>query len=135
MDVEITKATYLSAEVEDRVGVLAQATEAIAAAGINLEALMGWPTGTGRATLAAIPDDPAKLKSLAAQHGIALKEGTVFLVRGDDRPGALVDVTKKIAAAGINLQSTVALSVAGKFAAALTVAPGDVERVSELLGV
>jgi len=135
MDVEITKATYLSAEVEDRVGVLAQATEAIAAAGINLEALMGRPTGTGRATLAAIPDDPAKLKSLAAQHGIALKEGTVFLVRGDDRPGALVDVTKKIAAAGINLQSTVALSVAGKFAAALTVAPGDVERVSELLGV
>lgn len=135
MDVEITKATYFSVDVEDRVGVLAQATEAVAAAGINLEALMGLPTGTGRAILAAIPDDPAKLRALAAQHGLTLKEGTVFLVRGDDRPGALVDITKKIAAAGINIQSTVALSVAGKFAAALTVAPGDVERVGKLLGV
>lgn len=135
MDVEITKAIYYAAEVEDRPGSLAEVTAAIAAAGINLQALMGLSTGAGKGTIGVIPDDAGKLKSLASQHGVALKEGTVFLVRGDDRPGALVEITRKIAAAGINIQMVTALSVGGKFAAALTVAPADVERVSQILDV
>lgn len=135
MNVEITKATYYAAEMEDRPGVLAEVTAAVAAAGINLEALVGLPSGAGRGTIAVIPEDAGKLKSLASQHGITLKEGTVFLVRGDDRPGALVEVSRKIAAAGINIQMVAALSVGGKFAAALTVAPADVDRASQALGV
>jgi hypothetical protein len=135
MDVEITKTTYYAAEMEDRPGVLAEVTAAVAAAGINLQALMGLPSGPGRGTIAVIPEDAGKLRSLASQHGIALKEGTVFLIRGEDRPGALVEVSRKIAAAGINIQMVAALAVGGKFAAALTVAPADVDRTSQVLGV
>lgn len=134
MSVRIAQETSYVAEVEDRPGVLAEATKALADAGINLSVLGGWPCGPGRAGICCVPDDAAKLKSLAATHGVTLKEQTTFIVRGDDRSGALVEVAQKLADAGINIHVVSALSVEGKFAAVLEVSDADVARTAAVLG-
>lgn len=135
MSIKITKETSYLTEVEDRPGVLAQVTKILADAGINLSLLGGWPCGAGRANICCVPDDAAKLKSLAASHGASLKEQTVFVVRGDDEVGALVEVAQKLANAGISIRALSALSVEGKFAAMVDVAEADVPRAAAALGV
>ena len=113
----VKKVIEVSTQVDDAPGVMAQMTAILRDAGINLKAAGGWTKGGGQATLMCIPDDPAALRALAAREGVAIQEKAVVWVEGADRPGALVEFTSKLAAAGINIVGCKALAVGGNFAA------------------
>jgi hypothetical protein len=132
---QIRKMKCLTATGEDKPGVLAQILKGLADAGANLVGLWAYPTSPGRAEIQCVPDDPEKVRSVAASAGIALTEKDVFVVQGEDRVGALVDATRKIADAGVNLHSTVALAAGGQYAAVITVKAEDVDKVAAVLGV
>jgi len=103
--------------------------------GVNLLYGGGWPIKGGQAVIACIPEDQAKLKSVAAQFGVSLVEDAAFLIEGEDRVGALCEVAGKLGRASINIHCAQALAAGGRFAALITVRDEDVDRAAQALGV
>jgi hypothetical protein len=96
-------AVDLVIDVENSPGALAKVAQAISDAGVNIAAA----TCVG-------PADRAELHILvkhaeAARHALAIshlavtREREVVVVEVADRPGVLADLTRKIAAAGVDL--------------------------------
>lgn len=133
----ITKADHFTAPLLDKVGEGARILGALRDGGVNLIALWAYPMGKGRARMEFVPEDSAILRTAARKARLKLeKKQTVFLVNGDDRPGAVAETLARIAAAGINIQAVQAVcSGAGRYGAAIFVEAKDVRKASKALGV
>jgi hypothetical protein len=90
-------------DIENSPGALSQAAAAISDAGVNIAAA----TCIGRAERAElhilVPRAEAAKHLLAISHLAVTREREVVVVDVEDRPGALADLTRKIARAGVNL--------------------------------
>jgi hypothetical protein len=131
----IRRTDYFSLEVPNKVGEGARLLGALRDAGVNLTAFTAFPSGR-RAQIDFIPDDSAAFKSAARKLGIKVSpRKTVFIVQGDDRPGAIAALCEKIANAGINMIAMNAASVGnGRYAGMFWVEPGDVRKAAKVLG-
>lgn len=131
----IRKADYFSMETAHKVGEGARLLGALRDAGVNLLAFTGFPSGR-RAQVDFIPADAAQFR--AAARKLKLKVGarkTVFLVEGDDRPGAIAEICEKLANAGINMIAMDAVAIGnGRYGAMFWVTPRDVNKAAKLLG-
>ncbi len=131
----IRKADYFSMETAHKVGEGARLLGALRDAGVNLLAFTGFPSGR-RAQVDFIPADTAQFR--AAARKLKLKVGarkTVFLVEGDDRPGAIAEICEKLANAGINMIAMDAVAIGnGRYGAMFWVTPRDVNKAAKLLG-
>jgi hypothetical protein len=96
-------AVDLVIDVENTPGALAQVAAAISDAGVNIAAA----TCVGPAERAElhilVPHAEAVKHALAISHVAVTREREVVVVRVEDRPGVLADLTRKIAKAGVNL--------------------------------
>ncbi|MBI1942024.1 MAG: hypothetical protein HYS35_00030 [Betaproteobacteria bacterium] len=131
----IRKADYYSMKVSQRPGAGAMLLGVMKKAGVNLLAFTGFPEGGG-AQVDFIPENGAKFRSAAKKAGLRVsKRKTVFLVRGDDRVGALTGILGRLAKARINLIALDAVT-AGKrrYGAIFWVKKKDLGRASRLLG-
>jgi hypothetical protein len=109
----IRKADYYKMKVSQRPGAGANLLAVMKAAGVNLLAFSGFPTGGG-AQVDFIPENSVKFRQAAKKAGLRVSERkTVFLARGDDRLGALTGILAKLAKAKINIVSLSAVT-AGK---------------------
>ena len=130
----IRKADYYTMKVSQRPGAGAKLLAAMKAAGVNLLAFTGFPSGGG-AQVDFIPENSARFRRAAKQAGLRVsKRKTVFLARGDDRVGALTGVLGKLAAEKINLVALSAVTAGGgRYGMIFWVKPKDVGRTSRLL--
>jgi hypothetical protein len=130
----IRKVDYFRLMVSDKPGQGASIMQSLADAGVNLLAFTGFPNGR-RAQLDLIPENTAKLRAAAKEMKLKLGgRKTVFLLRGDDRVGALTKVLNKLAEANVNVTAVDAVSGGqGRFGAILWVKPDQVGRTSRLL--
>ncbi len=135
MATTIRKTEYYYTTVPHRPGEGARAMEALAEAGVNLLAFHGFPTSEG-AQLDFVPEDPGALRSAADAAGIELTgPKTAFVVEGEDRIGAVAEIVRTLADAGINLTAMDAVCGGdNRFGALFWVAPDDVGRAAEALG-
>jgi hypothetical protein len=96
-------AVDLVIDIENTPGALARVAAAISDAGVNIAAA----TCVGPAERAEIhilvPHAEAAKHSLAISHVAVTREREVVVVDVEDRPGALADLTRRIARAGVNL--------------------------------
>jgi hypothetical protein len=131
----IRRTDYFSLEVPNKVGEGARLLGALRDAGVNLTAFTAFPSGR-RAQIDFIPDNSAAFKAAARKLGIKVSpRKTVFIVQGDDRPGAIADLCEKIADAGINMIAMNAASAGnGRYAGMFWVEPGDVRKAAKVLG-
>ena len=80
---------------------------------VSMLAFLGFPLGGGRSQLDLVPEDPASLRAAAESAGVTLSDAKrAFLIQGDDRVGAVADVTSKLADAGINATAAAAVAAA-----------------------
>ena len=131
----IRKADYYTMKVSQRPGAGAKLLAAMKAAGVNLLAFTGFPTGGG-AQVDFVPENGARFRQAARKAGLRIsKRKTVFLARGDDRVGALVGVLGRLARAKINIVSLSAVT-AGKrrYGMLFWVKKKDVARAARALG-
>jgi hypothetical protein len=97
------KARHLKVRVEDRPGMLAEVTAALADKGINLEAANAWVEGS-EGVIRLVTDKHGAAKKALAARGWAVEEGEVVEVELANRPGSLADVSKRLGDAGVNIE-------------------------------
>jgi hypothetical protein len=132
----IKKMEYCYATVEDKAGEGARVLDALRKAGLNLVAFHAFPVGGGKSQLDLVAQDAGKLTGAAEKAGVRLSgRKSVFLIEGQDRPGAIADILGKLGAAKINVTAVDAVcSGSGRFGALLWVNPAEVEQAARALG-
>jgi hypothetical protein len=130
----VKRVTALRVSGQDRVGLLSEVVGDARDAGLDFRSVAAVAV-EGEGTMIAVPKDLAAARQAAAGAPYPITEQDVFWVEGDDEPGALAPVAGKLAGAGINIQAVHASAVEGKFAAVFYVAPEDVDKAAEALGV
>ena len=131
----IRKVDYFYTMVSDKPGQAAMVLSGLAAEGVDLLALSGFPSGR-RAQVDLVPADSAKFKRAAKKLGVTLSaRKTGFLAQGQDRVGAIADIAETLAAAKINVTAIDAVSAGeGRFGAIFWVKPQSVAKAAKVLG-
>jgi len=94
----------LTIEVENTPGALAEVASAVSDAGVNLAAATCIGNGE-RAELHILVPHPEPVRhALAIAHLGVNREREVVVVDVEDRPGALADLARKVARAGVNIE-------------------------------
>ena len=127
---------YFYAIVGDKPGEARRFLEHLSEHEVNLHAFTGFPLSDGRAQLDFFPELPSRLVKAAEDAGIPLvgpKKG--FLIRGEDRIGALHDYHLKLSNAGINIHASNGVTDgSGRFGYVIWVKPEDFEEAARILG-
>jgi len=115
MPVQVRPITLWRAEVDNQPGVLAQTLEPLAAAGADLQVVMGYrlPGDRARAAIEIFPVTGARALSAAQAAGLTEAAISAVRVEGDNRPGVGHAIAKALADAGINIDFCLA-QVSGK---------------------
>ncbi len=93
----------LTVILEDRPGALADMGEALGKAGINIEGSCGFPS-EGKGVGHILVEDAAAARRALEKIGIEVgNEREVLVLEIEDRPGALGEVSRRIANAGVNI--------------------------------
>jgi len=127
---------YFATSVPDKAGAGHGILAALAAEGVNLLGVSGFPTGAGKAQLDLIPDDAAAFAKAAARLKLRTrKPKRAFLLELDDRVGAVAEVLGRLAAQKIHVIAAQALAAGGgRCAMILWVRPGSYEKAAKALG-
>ena len=97
---DIRRIDYYYMSMPDKPGEGARILAALHEAGVNLIGISAFPHGARRSQLDLIPEDSAAFAKAAKAAGLKLsKKKSGFLIQGEDRPGAVADVVKKLAEA------------------------------------
>ena len=90
-------------EVENEPGALAGVARAISDAGVNISAATCVGTHERAELHILVPHAGATEHSLSLEHLDVTRKREVVVVEIDDSPGALADLSRKVAEAGVNL--------------------------------
>ena len=93
----------LTVILEDRPGTLADMGETLGKAGINIDGLCGFPC-EGKGVIHLLVEDAAAARRALEEIGLEVRgERQVLILELEDRPGAIGDITRRIANAGVNI--------------------------------
>jgi len=132
---EIRRVDHYSVSIPNKVGEGARVLGALRDAGVNLTAFWGYPAGKGRAQLEFIPEDSTAFIAAAKQKKLKVRKSVAFYVHGDDRPGAVADILKKLADSRISLGAMQAVcGGAGNYGAVISLSPAAARKAATILG-
>jgi len=94
----------LTIEVDNEPGSLARVAQAISDAGVNIAAATCTRPGEKAELHILVPHAEAARHALGISNLAVTREREVVVVEAPDQPGALADLARKVAAAGINLE-------------------------------
>src|ERR1700752_2329738 len=93
----------LTIELDNAPGALAEVATAISDAGVNIAAATCIGTGERAELHILVPHAEAARHLLAISHIAVNRERQVVVVDVEDRPGALADMPRRVAQAGVNI--------------------------------
>jgi len=137
MAVKVRRIEYAYLTVRDRPGEAYQLLAALADKGVELLAFGTFPTGPGQTQLQLFPADFDRLITAASETGMILtKPHVAFLVQGDDKLGALVDLHRSLYDASVNVYASNGVTDGqGGYGYVVYVKPEDCDRASAALRI
>lgn len=93
-----------SVRMSNRPGQLAALARRLADAGVNIETLVATATD-GDGMVRFVPNDEATTRTVLKQSGLSFTERVVLDTVLPDRPGALADLTERLAGSGVNIDT------------------------------
>lgn len=132
---QVQKVSYCYAKVSNRPGQGARILDALARAGVDLDAFSGFPAGKGRAQLDFVTARTPALRRVAAKNGWKLSPvKKAFLITGINAVGAVNRHVQKLAEAGIGVTAADAVCAGmGRYGMILWVKPRDYARAAKAL--
>ena len=114
---------------DDQPGVLARLGEAAGRAGINIEGISAF-TGQGKGVVHVLVPDAEHALEVLGEAGLDVRAARdVLVVDVDDAPGALGEVCRRLADAGVNIEQAYLAT-----GTRLVVACDDLEAARRVLG-
>ncbi len=117
MAVTVRTIKYWRGVVEHQPGVLARVLEPVSAGGQNLQVVMGYRMGEGKAAIELYPVTGKKAVAATQAAGFSMPAVPALLVQGDDKAGLGHCVAQGLSDAGINIAFMVAQVVGRRFSA------------------
>jgi hypothetical protein len=96
--------TEFVVRMENRPGMLASLTEALAGFGVNIEALAAYGHD-GEGTIRLITSDAHTTRRVLDEAALHHEENTVLTAQLPHRPGELARLTREIANVGVNIDA------------------------------
>ena len=130
----VKKVAYFAMDIPNKPGEAACVLTGLAAAGVNMLAFTGFPSGR-KAQIDIIPEKVTLFKKAAKALELKTKAQKFgFLVQGDDKKGAVADLLAKLSEQKINVTAIDAVSAGkGRFGAILWVKSTDVNKAAKAL--
>lgn len=100
-------------DIKNRPGELAKLAEAISAKGINITGFTGATCGDTGSVCLITNDEAATRRALKDGHYEA-RERELVTATVHDQPGALADVCRRLADAGVNIEAALPTGMSGK---------------------
>ena len=134
---DIRRIDYYYTSLPDKPGAGARILAALREAGVNLIGISAFPHGARRSQLDLIPEDSTAFAKAARAAGIELStKKSGFLAQGEDRPGAVADLVRRLAEANINVTSVqVFCAGSGRYGGMLWVKAHDLRKAAKALGI
>jgi hypothetical protein len=98
--------------LENKPGELARLTETLAARGINIESIAGTTWGSAGA-IAILTNDEAGSRAALTGGSFMIREVEIVPCSMEHRPGALAEIARKLATAGVNIEAVLPTGMAG----------------------
>jgi hypothetical protein len=134
MAISIRKVTLWRTEVAHRPGALAELLAPLAAAGADLQIVMGYriPGHKDRAVVEVAPVGNRKVARAAEDGGLTPGGAPTLLVVGDNRPGLANRIAEALAQSGVNIAFLVAQVVGRRYSAVFGFASeADLDKASD----
>src|SRR5438552_18631743 len=128
----IEVATQLAVFLANRPGALARVCEALAKAGININALATSDT-VDHTVLRMVVSDPTKALMLLGEAGVLALETEVLMIETANEPGVLATIAERLAEAEVNIEYTYLAGSAGAEKGLSVLRPSDVEKAKTVL--
>ena len=137
MGTKIRRVQYFYAMVKDQPGEAYRLMTQLASSEVNLMAFKAIPMGPGLTQLVLFPESVERLARAAEQTGVALTgPNNAFLIHGDDRLGALIDLHQRLSDAHVNVYASDGVTDGrGGYGYVLYVRPDEYETAAGVLGV
>ncbi len=119
---------------ENKVGMLSKVAAILADRGIDILAISAQAAG-GVALMNFVTDDALHTRDLLAKKGYKVQENSVLLVEVEDKPGVLMQVTKKLAAKKIDILNIYASAPASYGPCVLVLSTNDNQKALVTLKV
>jgi hypothetical protein len=117
--------------IPNKIGQLAAVAELLGKADVNVMALRAAEAGSNADCVVAVKNTGRAKKALTPL-GVEMKELDALCIEMPNKAGRLVKVTKKLAAAGVNIQSAWATAYTGKTASCIFVTSDDKKAIAAL---
>jgi predicted amino acid-binding ACT domain protein len=131
---QIRRVTYAYVEVADKPGEGARVLGKLSEGGVNLISMTAFPSAGGKSQIDVVASS-GDLDAAAKKAGLKLSaKKQAFFVTGDDRPGAVAEVLRKLADAKINVTATNAASGLTGFGMIVFVKQKDLDAAAKALG-
>jgi hypothetical protein len=127
------KVTQIATSVKNKPGALAQICSTLGKAGVNISALLA-PEAKDRGKVRLLVDNPDKAKEALNTAKVRFSEEEVIALNLDNRPGALAEVSEKLAQSKINIRYSYATAAEGSAKATVIIAVRDVNKALSVLG-
>ena len=128
-----TARTNFAFTLAHKPGALADFTEKVGRAGINLLGLWGYASGDEPPVFSCVPEDAGAFREFMSTLNMPADEGPCLHLEDDDRRGALVPWLREISEAGINLDAIETVASSGRFGAFIWCAERDWPALKALL--
>ena len=125
------EAQLLSFSLPNKVGQLSAVSEMIAAAGINIEAILAIEAGS-QAEFRVVTAKNPKAKKALAPLGVEVREEPALFITAANKAGSLGKLAKRLAAASVNINRVWATSFKGKTATAVLQTSDDKKALASL---
>jgi len=128
---KVTIVKLLSFTLPNKAGQFAAVTTLLGEADVNVAAFRAAEAGSNAEVVIAVKNT-AKGKKALAPLGVELKESDALCVEMPNKAGRLQKVAKKLADAGVNVQSSWATAFTGKTASCVIVTSDDKKAAAAL---
>ena len=116
--------------INDRPGELAKVTDALAMNGVNIMAIAS--ERCENPIIRIVTDDEQSTRSALKKANMKFKENELMVIELQDRPGELNKMAKKLAKAGVNVESIHILSK-GTSTTSIALVVDNYKKASEIL--